>query len=187
MDKPQGALVARVLDGSPAERAGFEVGDIVLSFDGHAIARSSGLPPIVARTRAGREVGVETLRDGQAMILQVTTDELPDEDEGRVATAQGPDSVETTRLGLVVRDMTEEERASVDAADRGVVVSSVSTGGAAERAGIREGDPILTLNNQEIASGDAFSRLVAELPRGKAVSVLVQRQGNPIFLALKLE
>ena len=188
MDKPQGALVARVLGGSPAERAGFEVGDIVLSFDGHAIERSSELPPIVGRTRAGREVGVEILRDGQAMILQVTTDELPDEDEVQVAaTTQGPDGVEAARLGIVVRDMTEEEGASVDAADRGVVVSSVSTGGAAERAGIREGDLILMLDNRKVANGDDFSRLVAELPQGKAVSVLVQREGNPIFLALKLD
>ena len=187
MDKPQGALVARVLDGSPAERAGFEVGDIVLSFDGHAIERSSELPPIVGRTRAGREVGVGILRDGQAMTLQVTTDELPAEDEVQVAAAQGPDGVEAARLGIVVRDMTEEEGASVDAADRGVVVSSVSAGGPAERAGIREGDLILMLDNRKVANGDDFSRLVAELPQGKAVSVLVQREGNPVFLALKLE
>ena len=187
MDKPQGALVARVLDGSPAERAGFEVGDIVLSFDGHAIERSSELPPIVGRTRAGREVGVGILRDGQAMTLQVTTDELPAEDEVQVAAAQGPDGVEATRLGIVVRDMTEEEGASVDAADRGVVVSSVSAGGPAERAGIREGDLILMLDNRKVANGDDFSRLAAELPQGKAVSVLVQREGNPVFLALKLE
>ncbi|MCY4348663.1 MAG: DegQ family serine endoprotease [Thiotrichales bacterium] len=187
MDKPQGALVARVLDGSPAERAGFEVGDIVLSFDGHAIERSSELPPIVGRTRAGREVGVGILRNGQAMTLQVTTDELPEEDEIQVATTPGPEGVEARRLGIVVREMTEEERASVDAADRGVVVSSVSAGGPAERAGIREGDLILMLNNRKTTNGDDLSRLVAELPQGKAVSVLVQRQGNPIFLALKLE
>ena len=187
MDKPQGALVARVLDGSPAERAGFEVGDIVLSFDGHAIERSSELPPIVGRTRAGREVGVGILRDGQAMTLQVTTDELPAEDKVQVAAAQGPAGVEATRLGIVVRDMTEEEGASVDAADRGVVVSSVSAGGPAERAGIREGDLVLMLDNRKVANGDDFSRLVAELPQGKAVSVLVQREGNPVFLALKLE
>ena len=187
MDKLQGALVARVLDGSPAKRAGFEVGDIVLSFDEHAIGRSSDLPPIVGRTRAGREVGVEILRDGQAMTLRVTTDELPAEDEVQVAATQTPDGVDATRLGLVVRDMNEEERASVDVADQGVVVSSVSTDGPADRAGIREGDLILMLNNQKVANGDDFALLVAELPQGKAVSVLVQRQGNPIFLALKLE
>ena len=73
MAKPEGALVAKVLDGSPAERAGFEVGDILLSFDEHSIERSSDLPPIVGRTRVGREVAVEILRGGQSMILKVTT------------------------------------------------------------------------------------------------------------------
>ena len=186
MDKPQGALVARVLDASPAKRAGFEVGDILLSFDEHAIERSSDLPPIVGRTRVGREVAVEILRGGESMTLMVTTDELPAEDELQVAAAGSPDDVEETKLGIVVRDMTEEERASVDVAEQGVVVSGISTG-PAERAGIRTGDLILMLNNQKVANSDDFERLAAELPQGKAVSVLVQRQGNPIFLALKLD
>jgi serine protease Do len=186
MAKPEGALVAKVLEGSPAERAGFEVGDILLSFDEHSIERSSDLPPIVGRTRVGREVAVELLRGGQSIALKVTTDELPADDELQVAAAGTPDDVEETKLGLVVRDMTDEERASVDPAEQGVVVSRVSTG-PAERAGIRTGDLILMLNNQKVANSDDFERLAAELPQGKAVSVLVQRQGNPIFLALKLD
>ena len=186
MAKPQGALVARVLDASPAERAGFEVGDILLSFDGHEIERSSDLPPIVGRTRVGREVAVEILRGGQSVTLKVTTDELPADDELQVAAAGTPDDVEETKLGIAVRDMTDEERATVDVAEQGVFVSRVSTG-PAERAGIRTGDLILMLNNQKVANSDDFERLAAELPQGKAVSVLVQRQGNPIFLALKLD
>ena len=186
MDKPQGALVARVLDASPAKRAGFEVGDILLSFDENTIERSSDLPPIVGRTRVGREVAVEILRGGESMTLRVTTDELPAEDELQVAAAGSPDDVEETKLGIVVRDMTEEERVSVDVAEQGVVVSGISTG-PAERAGIRTGDLILMLNNHKVANSDDFERLAAELPQGKAVSVLVQRQGNPIFLALKLD
>ena len=186
MAKPQGALVARVLDGSPAESAGFEVGDILLSFDGHTIDRSSDLPPIVGRTRVGREITVEILRGGESMTLMVTTDELPAEDEIQVTAAGTPDDVEATELGLVVRDMTDEERASVDISEQGVVVSKVSVG-PAEQAGIRAGDLILMLNSEKVGNSDDFARLVAELPQGKAVSVLVQRQGNPIFLALKLE
>ena len=65
-------------------------------------------------------------------------------------------------------------------------MSEVSDG-PAKRAGIREGDLILMLNNQKVANSDDFERLAVELPQGKAVSVLVQRQGNPIFLALKPE
>ena len=186
MAKPQGALVARVLEGSPAARAGFEVGDILLSFDEHGIERSSDLPPIVGRTRVGREVAVEILRGGQSMTLTVITDELPAEDKLQVAAAGAPDDLQTERLGLVVRDMTDEERASLDISEQGVVVSRVSAG-PAERAGIRAGDLVLMLNNQKIANTDDFARFVDDLPQGKAVSVLVQRQGNPIFLALKLD
>ena len=186
MAKPQGALVAKVLEGSPAERAGFEVGDILLSFGEHAIDRSSDLPPIVGRTRVGREVPVEILRGGESMTLRVTTDELPDEDELQVSAARTPDDVEANRLGLTVRDLNDEERASFDVGDQGVVVNKVSNG-PASRAGIREGDLILMLNNEKVSGIEDFKRLAAELPEGKAVSVLVQRQGSPIFLALKPE
>ena len=186
MAKPQGALVAKVLEDSPAERAGFEVGDILLSFDEHSIESSSDLPPIVGRTRVGREVSVQILRGGQSMTLRVTTDELPDEDELEVAAARAPDDVEANKLGLSVRDLNDEERASLDVGDQGVFVNKVSNG-PASRAGIREGDLILMLNNEKVSSIEDFKRLAAELPEGKAVSVLVQRQGSPIFLALKPE
>ena len=185
MAKPEGALVARVLDGSPAERAGFEIGDILLSFDEQPIERSSDLPPIVGRSRVGREVAVEILRGGQSMTLKVTTDELPGDEDVRIAAARTSDDVEATRLGLVVRDLNDEERSS-GVAEQGVVVGKVSSG-PAERAGVREGDLILMLNNQKVANSDEFERIAAELPPGKSVSVLVQRQDNPIFLALKLD
>ena len=186
MVKPQGALVAKVLDGSPAERAGFEVGDILLEFDTQSIERSSDLPPIVGRTRVGREVAVEILRGGESMTLMVTTDELPPDDEIQVATARPPDDVEADRLGLAVRDLNDEERASWDVPDHGVLVSRVMDG-PARRAGIREGDVILMLNNEKVSSSADLEQRAAGLPKGKVVSVLVQRESSPIFLALKPE
>ena len=186
MAKPQGALVAKVLDDSPAERAGFEVGDILLSFDGHTVERSSDLPPIVGRTPVGQEASVEILRGGQSMTLIVTTDELPGDDELQIATVRPAEGVEANKLGLTVRNLNDEERESFEVPDQGVLVSKV-VDGPARRAGIREGDLILMLNNEKVSNSDDFRRLAAELPAGKAVSVLVQRQGSPIFLALKPE
>ena len=186
MAKPRGALIARVLGDSPAERAGFEVGDILLSFDEQAIERSSDLPPIVGRTRVGREVPVEILRGGQSLTLTVKTDELPDDDAIQIARSDAPRGVEADALGLTVRDLNDDERATFDVADHGVLVSKVSNGPGA-RAGIREGDIILMLNGEKVSTSDEFKQLAAELPEGKAVSVLVQRQGDPIFLALKPE
>ena len=188
MDKPQGALIAGVLEGSPAERAGMQVGDILLSFGERSIHRSSELPPIVGHTPVGQEVPVRILRNGESMTLTVTTDELPEDDEIQVAAAVNPQGVQVSALGLTVRGLTDEERASSgsadQAADHGVVVSEV-TDGPAKRAGIREGDVILMLSNEKVTSGEDLARLASELPEGKAASVLVQRQGSPIFLALK--
>ena len=184
MGKPQGALIARVLEGSPAERAGMEVGDILLSFGERSIGRSSELPPIVGHTPVGQEVPVQILRNGESMTLTVTTDELPEDDEVQVAAVAKPKGVQVSGLGLTVRDLTDAERASSGTTEHGVVVSEVGEG-PAKRAGIREGDVILMLSNEKVTSGEDFARLAAELPEGKAASVLVQRQGSPIFLALK--
>ena len=85
-----------------------------------------------------------------------------------------------------MRALNDEERAAFDTGDQGVIVSKVSEG-PASRAGIREGDLILMLNNEKVSGIDDFKRLAAELEVDKAVSVLVQRQGSPIFLALKPE
>ena len=186
MARPRGALIARVLPDGPAEHAGIAVGDIVLSFDGQAVERSSDLPPIVGRTRVGREVPVEVLRNGESVTLTVTTEELPEEDEIEVAAAPRPEGTEAEALGLAVRDLTDEERASLDAADQGVLVSKVSEG-PGRRAGIREGDLILMLNNEKVSGSEDFRRIAGGLPAGKAISVLVQRQGSPVFLALKPE
>ena len=184
MDKPRGALIAGVLEGSPAERAGMEAGDILLSFGARSIDRSSELPPIVGHTPVGQAVPVRILRNGESMTLTVTTDELPEDDEVQVAAVARPQGVQVSALGLTVRDLTEEERAPSGISDHGVVVSDVADG-PAKRAGIREGDVILMLSNEKVTSGEDLARLASELPDGKAASVLVQRQGSPIFLALK--
>ena len=186
MERPQGALVAKVLPGGPAEQAGIQVGDIVLAFNEVVVNRSSELPPIVGRTRVGREVPVKILRDGQSRTLFVTTAELPEDDEIKVAAAKEPETAEDNKLGLAVTDLTQEQREQLELGDHGVLVSEVSDG-PARRAGIREGDVVLMLNNVKVANSSEFKRLASQLPAGKAVSILVQRQGNPIFLALKTE
>ena len=188
MARPRGALIARVLADSPAEKAGFEVGDVVLSFNEHPVERSSDLPPIVGRTRVGREVPVEILRNGESTVLTVTTEELPDEDAFEVAATADtpPEGTEADSVGLTVRDLSDEERDSLDDVDHGVLVSKVSEG-PGKRAGIREGDLILMLNNERVSNSDEFKRLADALPDGKAASILVQREGNPVFLALKPE
>ena len=186
MERPGGALIAKVLPDSPAEGAGFQVGDVVLSFNEQPVNRSSDLPPIVGRTRVGERVPVKVLRDGESKTLFVVTAELPEEEQMAEATAREPDTAEANKLGLAVTDLTEEQREQLEIKDHGVLVTEVEEG-PARTAGIRKGDVVLMLNGVKIDNSAEFKRLAAELPAGKAISILVQRQGNPIFLALKPE
>jgi serine protease Do len=186
MGHPQGALIAKVLPESPAESAGFQVGDIVLRFDGKTVKRSSDLPPIVGRSRVGTEVPVEILRAGDRVTLQVLTAELPDDEQLARATVPRSAPTVANRLGIKVVDPTEEQRREHDLDKQGVLVTEVEAGPAA-RAGIREGDVILMLNNTRVPDAKSFEALAEELPAGRSVSILVQRQGNPIFLALRTD
>jgi serine protease Do len=184
MDKPRGALIAKVLPNSPAEKHGFEVGDIVTKFNGHEITRSSNLPPVVGLTPVGKNVDVEILRNGKVKSLEIRIGELPEEEQ-KISSADEVQESEDNRLNVVVADLTSEERQELDIKENGVVVTRIGSG-PARKAGIRKGDVILMINNQDIKSADQFKAMVEGLPVGKSVPLLVQRRGGPVFLALKV-
>ena len=185
MPKPQGALVARVLADSPAAEAGFQVGDVVLAFDSKSINRSSDLPPVVGRTRVGKEVPVDILRKGKPLRLAVRTAELPEETAQILPRPMPKSQATSRRLGVVVSNPSAEQRKKHGLEDEGIVVSNVSSGPARE-AGVRKGDIILMLNNVSMNDVSTFREVSTDLPAGKPLSILVQRDGNPIFLAIKL-
>jgi serine protease Do len=129
---------------------------------------------------------VEVLRDGESRTLYVVTAELPEQEAVAEAAVEEPDTAEANKLGLAVTDLTPEQREQLESKDHGVLVTDVGDG-PARSAGIRKGDVILMLNGVKVENSAEFQSLAADLPAGKAVSILVQRQGNPIFLALKTE
>lgn len=182
LDKPAGALVARVVEDSPAEAAGAQAGDIIVEFAGRSIDLSSDLPHIVGRTRAGSEQPMVIVRDGQRMTLTVEVGELAD--AGAEVAGRTPGRSAENPLGLTVEDLSENAAQRLGVSG-GVQVSAVEDGVAA-RAGIRRGDVITRLNNEEVASATEFQRIAGELPAGRSVPVLVVRGGNPTFLALRV-
>lgn len=184
MKKPRGALVAKVLPDSPAEKAGFQVGDVVIKFDDKKIIRSSNLPPVVGITPVGKNVKVEILRKGKKKKLTVNLGELPDKDE-QLASIAEPKMTEDNKLNISVVDLTKEQRKSLEIKENGVLVNKVSSG-PARKAGVRRGDVILMINNTDIKDTDHFKNVIEKLPTGKSVPLLVQRRGGPVFLALKL-
>jgi serine protease Do len=158
----------------------------VLEFGGRHVNRSSELPPIVGSTQVGERVPVQILREGKSETLKVLIAELPEEEELKLAAGQPEGGATADKLGLTVIDLTAEQREEHEIKENGVLVENVSPG-PASRAGVRKGDVILMLNNIKVKNSTHFKELDKDLPKEKAVSVLVQRQGNPIFLALQAE
>jgi serine protease Do len=188
MKQPRGALVAKVLPDSPADKAGFKVGDIITSFNDKDVTYSSDLPPMVGNTPVGSKVPVKVLRQGQRKTLEVTIAELPE--QAQMAGGQGngqPGTVAGNALNIVVENPTADQRSQLGLEQgQGVLVTHISEG-PASKAGIRQGDVILLMNNEKVTDVKKFDEIMDGLPKGKSIPVLIQRRGNPIFLALKLE
>jgi serine protease Do len=184
MQRPAGALVAQVLPDSPAAKAGFEPGDVILEFNGSTIDDSSTLPQLVGVTRVGQSAHVEVLRRGRSRDLTVVIGELPEEDEV-VGRRTPPEPAAADRLGLVLRDLTPEQRAQAELPRGGVLVDDVKPG-PAEQVGIRSGDVILMLDNQHVTDTRQFKSLLEKIAPGRAVAVLVQRGDGRMFYALKM-
>ncbi|MFK8080266.1 MAG: DegQ family serine endoprotease [Granulosicoccus sp.] len=183
LDKPEGALVAQVSQGSPADKAGFSSGDIILQFNGKAVAYSSALPPLVGAVTPGSTVEAVILRDGERQTLDVTIEPL---DEGdRVAALPVQDPVDQSRLGVEVAAVPAEQMEAMGLS-HGVVVSEIDPQGAAAEAGISQGDVILSINRAKVSSVQELESLVENAPADSAIPVLIQRGASPIFLALTL-
>ncbi|MCP5418892.1 MAG: DegQ family serine endoprotease [Gammaproteobacteria bacterium] len=179
LSKPQGALVGQVLDGSPAQAAGIEPGDVIIAFNEQPIIRFSDLPPLVGRIHPGESAAVKLIRDGKETAVTVEIKELPDNPEETQAAVRKPS---VNRLGLVVTELNEEQRKEGGA---GVLVKDVKDGVAAT-SGIRPGDVITRLGSQEITGVAQFEEALKTLPTGKPFAVQIRRGGNAQFLALTL-
>ena len=183
MKKPMGAVVLRVMDETPAKKAGIEVGDVITHFNNNTITRSSDLPLAVGRSPIGSNVKVRIIRDGKQKRLNVKIAELPAEDE-LAQSNNKPKETKSNRLKMEVATLTKEQKQRANI-DNGLLVQSVEEG-AASRAGIRRGDILIKLNGKKIKNTKQFLSIVKKLPEDKWVRVLIQRSGSPQFLPLKI-
>lgn len=183
MDRPYGALVSRVITDSPAEKAGIQIGDIIVEFNGHEIETSGELPPIVGMTPINHNAKIKVIRQGDSKSLRVKIGLLPDQEQ--LAKSQISEKA-INRLAVVVTDLTTEQRKQLQIEEIGVLVQEVKDG-AAREAGFRRGDVILRIQNRRVRDLADFEETVAKLPTGKSIAVLIQRRGNPVFLALKIK
>lgn len=183
MKRPHGALVAQVMDGSPAQKGGIEVGDIITEYNGEEISYSSDLPHMVGRTRVGTDAKLKVLRDGKVRNLVVRIGELPEEEKAQDEKPQ-QHKVKSDRLGLQVSGLSAAQRKELEISS-GVLVEQVDSG-AASAAGIVNGDVIVKIGGKKVDSVAQYHKLIKALKGGDSVPVLVVRHGNPHFLALRV-
>lgn len=179
LDAPEGALLAQVEKGSPAEQAGLQPGDVIRKVDGQRVVASGDLPAAIGMASPGDQVQLEVWRKGEQRTITAT---LGSADRKAVKTAEADDpSAPQGRLGLALRPLErgEQKEAGVQG---GLVVEDAA--GAAARAGVEQGDIVLAVNGTPVANVDQVRDAVAKA--GKSVALLIQRGDGKIFVPVRI-
>jgi serine protease Do len=192
-----GALIASVVSGSPAEKAGIQPGDVITKFDGKDIKKSDELPWIASTAGIGKKVDVELTRQGKSQNLDVTLEEMPNDTQlGRMGRSsqmrQGPrgqqqqQAPSTSSLGLDVESVTPDlaQQLRLDEA-KGAVIDQIDRSSPAAGFLVR-GDVIVQVNGKQIDDAGAFEQATSGFQSGQTVRLLVIRDGAPMWLAFSV-
>ncbi len=188
LGKPVGALVRSVEQGGPADKAGLEAGDILTQVDGRAVEKAGDLPRMIGAIKPGTRSTVQVFRRGGYRDVTVTVAEFDPPTAavaGRspeAATGQPPATAVAGVLGLTVSDLSEAQRRELKLKG-GVRVDAAE--GVSARAGVRQGDVILSIDNTEVADVKQFESVVAKVDKARAISVLVRRGEWVNYLVLR--
>jgi len=185
LPKASGALVNSVEKGGPADKAGIEASDVILKFDGKEVASSADLPRIVAQTRPGSKATAQIWRKGATRDVSITVGEMPEE---KVAQRPGrrdtkPGNV-VARLGLTLAELSADQRKELGLSG-GLLVEDAQ--GAAAKAGIRRGDILMAINNQDVKSVEQLNQLLAQFEKARSVALLIRRGDGALYVPLRLD
>ncbi len=197
LDRPRGALVADVTEGSPGKAAGIEAGDVITEFNGKPITEMKELPRAVAESEVGKEVTVKALRKGKSVEFKVAIGRLEDgeklvaqQDASKAAGAPAT----ATILGMTVSSLTDELRTTfkTDEKVKGAIVTEVASDGAAREKEVEAGDVILEAGGKSVAGAPDVSDAVTAAEKAGKSSVLMLiakagKAGETRFIALKVK
>ncbi len=178
--EPKGALIADVVQGSPAEKAGILAGDIITEFDKKRIDAPPDLQKVVAQTPPGRSVALKVWRDKDEKALELKIGETPEDTAELKSSNRGK-----ALLGLEVRPITPDVARQLNLrSTEGVVVVGVDDEGPAAEAGMRRGDVIREVNRQRVRSVQDWERATRDVKAGDRITVLLQRGAQSLYVAL---
>jgi serine protease Do len=179
LKEPDGALIATVEPGSPADKAGLKPGDVVIGFNGKKLEDANALPRLVAETKPGQSATLRIWRDGKADEVKFTAAELVAETKPAQMQAEQP--AKANRLGLVVRELPAAQRRALGI-DYGLLVESAQ----GSRTPLRPGDVIVGVGREPIRSVEEFERLLAERKDGETVALLVRRGEATVYVPVEI-
>lgn len=178
LDKPEGALVASVTKGSPAAKAGLQAGDVIRQVDGQPIVSSGDLPAWVGQAQPGQQAKLSVWRQGKPVELTATLGDASDKTSKQT---RNEEAVGKGQLGLSLRPLEPEERREVGVAE-GLVIEQAR--GPAAAAGVQPGDVLLAINGAPAKNIEQVRTAMAKA--GKSVALLIERDGNKIFVPVRL-
>ncbi len=190
-----GVLVSGVTPGGPAALAGFEVGDLIVRFDGKDVTRVRGLPRLVAQTPIGQTVEVDIVRKGEKKTLPVAVGRLTEDEEKfgpLAATPEEPKTQAKGLMGLTVAPLTGDlrQKFGLDAAVNGVVVTAIDPESPAAQKDMKPGDVIVEAAQERVATPDDLAGSIEKVKKLGRASILLRVEdgkGDLRFVALPIE
>jgi serine protease Do len=194
LNRARGALVAAVTEGGPAEEAGIAQGDVILEFNGREVTEMRRLPAMVAETAVGSTVDVTVWRRDGEKKMRVRVGELEPEQVAAASPTETPPEAQPSdmeSMGLALGTITPELRTrfSLDEATKGVVITEVKDGSASAEKGLRAGDVIVEVDQEEVATpADVVEKVERAKSEGyRVVTLLVFRQGDFQWVAVRID
>lgn len=183
LDEPGGILISRVLDDSAAEKAGLQEGDIIIEVDGRDTGKIGTFRSRVASITPNTKVELKIFRDGEYKTLSAVTQPM---DPEQVVSIEADQPNGYDRMGITVAELDSSDTEEVQV-DRGVVIAAVEEGGAAWRAGLREGYVISSVNRRSVDSVEDFIKALGNVDEGERVLLLVTDGRSSRFMVVLMD
>lgn len=177
-----GVVVNKVYPKSPAEKAGLKEGDVIIKCNNENVATSSELQKIVMNSKVGSELKLTIIRDGKEMTVKVITEKMPEEESISKDSLQ---QLKDERLGITVRNLSPDDLENFNHKN-GVIIVEVGNGSLAETVGLVEGDLIISVNKRPVKNIKEFSAIMKSFAKGAIINLMVEREGDTFFVALRL-